>query len=83
MSVKETIATTFENVARDQNRKLEKLTDHLKLLESGLDSISFALIVMKLEDSLGFDPFDSDKIVKFPVTYGDFVRLYERTPSSP
>jgi len=83
MSVKQIIATTFENVAREQSRKLKKLTDHLQLLESGLDSISFALIVMKLEDSLGFDPFDSDKIVKFPVTYGDFVRLYERTSSSP
>ena len=78
MSVRETIATTFQNVAREQNRKLEKLTDHLKLLESGLDSISFALIVMKLEDSLGYDPFDGDSVVKFPVTFGDFVALYER-----
>jgi acyl carrier protein len=80
MSVRETIAATFENVAREQNRKLEKLTDHLKLLECGLDSISFALIVLRLEDSLGYDPFDTDKLVKFPVTYGDFVALYERAP---
>jgi len=83
MSTREIIAATFEAVAREQNRKLEKLADRLKLLESGLDSISFALIVMKLEDALGYDPFDSDTIVKFPVTFGDFVKLYERDAASP
>jgi len=46
-------------------------------LESGLDSLSFALIVARLEDSLGFDPFDTDEEMKFPVTFGDFVKLYE------
>jgi len=42
MSVRDTIAETFEMVAREQNRKLQPLTDQLKLLDSGLDSISFA-----------------------------------------
>lgn len=80
MSVRDTIAETFEMVAREQNRKLQPLTDQLKLLDSGLDSISFALIVMRLEDALGYDPFDNESIVKFPVTYGDFVKMYERSP---
>jgi hypothetical protein len=44
-------------------------------LESGLDSLSFALIVARLEDKLGSDPFDTAE--SFPVTFGDFVRLYE------
>jgi acyl carrier protein len=83
MSVRETIAATFEVVAREQSRKLAKLTDQLKLLDSGLDSISFALVVMRLEDSLGYDPFDGDSNVKFPVTFGDFVKLYEQGPNSP
>jgi hypothetical protein len=52
----------------------------LKLLESGLDSLSFALIVARLEDAVGFDPFDSEHDIKFPVTFGDFVRLYENHP---
>lgn len=80
MSVRDTIAETFEMVAREQNRKLQPLTDQLKLLDSGLDSISFALIVMRLEDALGCDPFDNESVVKFPVTYGDFVKMYERSP---
>lgn len=77
MSIRSTITAQFEQVAQEQKRKLARLSDDLKLLESGLDSLSFALIVARLEDSLGFDPFDTDEEMKFPVTYGDFVKLYE------
>jgi len=75
MSVRATITSLFEQVASEQRRKLSPLSDDLKLLQSGLDSLSFALIVARLEDSLGYDPFD--KAERFPVTFGDFVRLYE------
>jgi acyl carrier protein len=78
MSVRETVALQFQQVAGEQKRKLASLTDNLKLLDSGLDSLSFALIVARLEDALGFDPFDTDDDVKFPVTFGEFVRLYEK-----
>jgi acyl carrier protein len=77
MSVRSTVISQFEQVAAEQNRKLSRLSDDLKLLESGLDSLSFALIVARLEDTLGFDPFDVADDVKFPVTFGDFVRMYE------
>jgi Phosphopantetheine attachment site len=77
MSLRATIATQFEQVALEQKRKLARLSDDLKLLESGLDSLSFALIVARLEDAVGFDPFDSDEEMRFPVTFGDFVALYD------
>jgi hypothetical protein len=77
MSLRSTITGQFEQVAKEQKRKLAPLSDDLKLLESGLDSLSFALIVARLEDAVGFDPFDSDEEMKFPVTFGDFVRLYD------
>lgn len=77
MSLKATIVSQFEQVAGEQKRKLAHLADDTRLLEAGLDSLSFALIVARLEDSLGFDPFDTDQDVRFPVTFGDFVRLYE------
>ena len=80
MSVRDTVISQFEEVAVAQHRKLARLSDDLKLLESGLDSLSFALIVVRLEDALGFDPFDSDEAIVFPVTFGDFVRLYENHP---
>jgi acyl carrier protein len=77
MSVRASVISQFEQVAVEQHRKLAKLTDDLKLLDSGLDSLSFALIVARLEDALGIDPFDVADDVKFPVTFGDFVKLYE------
>ena len=77
MSVRAIITAQFQEVAREQKRKLASLADDLKLLQSGLDSLSFALIVARLEESLGFDPFDSTDDLKFPVTFGDFVKLYE------
>jgi hypothetical protein len=80
MSLRSTIASQFQQVALEQKRKLAPLSDDLRLLESGLDSLSFALIVARLEDSVGFDPFDSDQDMKFPVTFGDFVRLYDNHP---
>jgi hypothetical protein len=75
MRVRKTIESQFEQVAHEQHRQLNTLTDDLELLHTGLDSLSFALIVARLEDSLGIDPFED--IQRFPVTFGDFVRLYE------
>lgn len=80
MSLRSTIVTQFEQVAQEQKRKLSRLSDDLKLLDSGLDSLSFALIVARLEDAVGFDPFDTDEEMKFPVTFGDFLKLYENHP---
>jgi acyl carrier protein len=78
MSVRETVALHFQQVAVEQKRKLASLSDGLRLLDSGLDSLSFALIVVRLEEALGFDPFDTNEDLKFPVTFGEFVRLYEK-----
>ena len=77
MSIRSTITTQFEQVAVEQERKLAALTDEVKLIDCGLDSLSFAIIVARLEDALGVDPFSSDQAIEFPVTFGDFVRLYE------
>jgi acyl carrier protein len=80
MSVRSTVTTIFEQVAQEQKRTLVPLSDGLKLLDSGLDSLSFAIIVAKLEDEVGFDPFNSDEMVEFPITFADFLRLYETGP---
>jgi acyl carrier protein len=80
MSLRSTITAQFEQVAQEQKRKLSRLSDDLRLLDSGLDSLSFALIVARLEDAVGFDPFDTDEELKFPVTFGDFIKLYENHP---
>jgi len=77
MSVRSKIISHFETVAKEQNQKLPPLTDELVLLDSGLDSLCFAVIVARLEDDLGFDPFTASEDLEFPVTFSDLVKLYE------
>ena len=77
MSRRATIIATFEKVAAEQNKTLATLTDDLPLLESGLDSLCFAIIVVRLEDAIGIDPFSAAEEIEFPVTFGDFVRFYD------
>lgn len=72
------IFAKFREVALAQDKALAPLDDDLVLLESGLDSLCFAIIVATLEDELGYDPFTESEDVFFPVTLGDFVRFYER-----
>jgi acyl carrier protein len=77
VSVRSTIVSQFEQVAREQNRKLAILSDDLVLIDSGLDSLCFAIVVARLEDALGSDPFSVTEDARFPVTLGDFIKLYE------
>lgn len=78
MTVRSTIEALTRQVANEQSRRLAPLTDDMVLLDSGLDSLCFAIIVARLEDELGVDPFSSAKEVAMPVTFGDLVTFYER-----
>jgi hypothetical protein len=77
MSVKAKVISEFETVAREQGKTLAPLTDETMLLETGLDSLCFAIVVARLEDELGLDPFLTASDDAFPVTFGSFVKLYE------
>ena len=77
MTIQAMIFEQFEQVARDQEKPIAPLSGDLVLLESGLDSLCFAIIVAKLEDELGIDPFTASEDVYFPVTLGEFVKFYE------
>lgn len=76
-TIRSTIVSQFEQVAAEQRHKLLPLTDERPLMESGLDSLAFAIVVARLEDSLGIDPFTASDDAQFPVTFGDFVKMYE------
>jgi acyl carrier protein len=76
MDIRAQIIDQFSEVAREQERQLPPLTDELQLLESGLDSLCFAIVVARLEDKLGVDPFNADDVL-FPATFGEFVKCYE------
>jgi acyl carrier protein len=77
MDIRATIVSVCQSVAQEQQKTLTSLDDNLPLLETGLDSLCMAVIVARLEDQLGFDPFSSGEEFEFPVTMGDFIKLYE------
>jgi acyl carrier protein len=78
MNIRLEIMNLFTHVAKDQGIPLAPLTDDLALLDSGLDSLCLAIIVARLEDLLGVDPFNSSEDFHFPVTVGDFVKCYDK-----
>jgi acyl carrier protein len=77
MSVRSEILDQFKQVADDQDMQLGPLSDELPLLDSGLDSLCFAILVSRLESVLGVDPFSESEDAPFPVTLGEFIRFYE------
>lgn len=80
MSVKTAVLTEIGRMAGEHRLTLPPLTDDLVLLDSGLDSLGIAILVARLEDVLGIDPFaefSSDEAA-YPVTLGAFVNVYER-----
>ena len=77
MTVKLTIMSEMQKIAQEQEKALAPLSEDLVLLESGFDSLCFAVLVARLEDKLGLDPFTRSDDVMFPLTLGDLVRVYE------
>jgi phosphopantetheine binding protein len=75
--VRSSVLAHFERVAQEQEKQLARLSDDLPLLDSGLDSLCFAIVVARLEDELGVDPLSAGEDGDIPVTLGDFIRLYE------
>ncbi len=78
MSVKAAVISEIQHIADDNKKSLPPLTDDLVLLDSGLDSLAIAILVARLEETLGIDPFTESDDAPYPVTLGDFIKFYER-----
>jgi hypothetical protein len=75
--LKATILNEIRGIAAEQGKACAPLTDDLALHDSGLDSLCFAILVARLEDITGRDPFGSGEVPRFPSTIGEFIALYE------
>ena len=77
MHVRAVILNEIQQIASEHRKMLADLDDAAPLLSIGLDSLCLAVLVVRLEDTLGVDPFSSDSDVEFPYTLGDLIRTYE------
>ncbi len=82
MSIRSAVVSQIQQIAAENNKDLPPLTDDLALLDSGLDSLTIAIIVTRLEDTLGLDPFTESEDTIFPVTVGDLIRFYENAATT-
>ena len=81
MSVRSKIFSAMQQIAEEQKVTLPPLQDDLSLHDTGFDSLAFAILVARLEDDLGIDPFTIAEDAAFPTTVGEFVRVYENVPA--
>ena len=73
------IRRVFREVwAFEKGSAAPELTNDTVLLETGLDSLGFAIFVSSLEEALGYDPFTLSEDAFYPQTFADFVAFYER-----
>ena len=80
MQIEKIIKETYLDVLDQTGNELQvpELINNTILLESGLDSLGFAILVAKLDEVLEFDPFTMMDEPFYPSTFGEFVELYEK-----
>lgn len=80
--MKDKIIEVIRSIAGESGWNIVKeFNDDTVLLDSGLDSLGFAILVARLEEELQYDPFAMMDEPVYPRTLGEFVAIYERFAS--
>jgi hypothetical protein len=77
LPIQELVFAEMKKIATQYEKTLVPLSLDTVLVTSGLDSLCFAVLVVRLEERLGVDPFSSSESVGFPATLREFVGVYE------
>lgn len=81
-SLRDVILEQFRQALEDGGQPVPAgFSDELVLLQSGLDSMGFAILITQLEERLGYDPFTLMTEAVYPRTLGEFFAVYERFAS--
>jgi acyl carrier protein len=77
-ALENTIRATFAEIYIGENNgePPPALQEASVLLETGLDSLGFAILVTRLEEELGYDPFSLATEAYYPRTFGEFLEFY-------
>ncbi|MDE2361302.1 MAG: acyl carrier protein [Hyphomicrobiales bacterium] len=78
MDVQAIVFEEIAEVAARQKKTLQPFNVDSPLLGIGLDSLCFAILVARLEERFGVDPFEDPENDSMPMTIGDLVNMYER-----
>jgi acyl carrier protein len=73
------ILKMMQEISNESNIKLSNnINKDFVLLDSGLDSLGFAILIARLEEELGYDPFTMMDEPVYPQTFGQLVQIYQR-----
>jgi acyl carrier protein len=75
-AIRELLTEAIRNAKSDSEVPI--INDDTLLLQTGIDSLGFAVLVARLEISLGYDPFSMSTEAYYPRTFREFVSFYER-----
>lgn len=64
--------------AQEKGTDLPVILPDTVLLDTGLDSLGFAIFVSMLDEELGFDPFTISVESYYPQTFAEFVAFYKK-----
>ena len=72
------ILSVFKEVYSSQNKgkTAPEINNETVLLDSGLDSLGHAILITRLEEALGYDPFTISTEAYYPKTFGELVEFY-------
>lgn len=78
------VLQVFQDTYEQQtgNEFATAMTHDTVLLDTGLDSLGFAILVTNLEEELDFDPFTLSSDAFYPQTFGEFVKFYHQNQPS-
>lgn len=78
MSIRSTILDGLTELFEEDELEPPVFGDELVLLDTDLDSLGYAVLVTRMEDELGYDPFSLMDEPVYPTTFGQLVEIYER-----
>ena len=83
MTIRETILQHLGELFEEDELEMPEITDETVLLETELDSLGFAVLVTRLDEELGYDPFSMMDEPVYPSTFKEFVDVYvENAPGN-
>jgi acyl carrier protein len=81
MDMRSIILEELVVVFNEDDLEIPEIEDDTLLLETEMDSLGFAVLVTRLEERLGYDPFSLMDEPVYPATFKEFVDVYEQFSS--
>jgi|LakMenEpi03Aug12_release.lakeMendotaPanAssembly.Ray.scaffolds.fasta_scaffold20009_11 acyl carrier protein len=77
VDIRTTIVDTISELLFEETGEETVLNENVILLESGLDSLGLAVLIVRLEGILGYDPFTISDTAYYPRTLSELITFYE------